>query len=125
MSDNSDDELIVVEKKFTKRNVYEKEQQQVLNKILNILDLEPDNASDSIVKDEMEKKYEDIAKLMDAVKTYYDLSVMSNIKRAACKELSLIRSVLKYHKYELKTKQAYFMRNNKNVHSTAYYIVSQ
>lgn len=89
--------------KFTKNNVFINEQQNVLNKILTILDLQP-NDGKTLSKKVLETKYDEIELLLPNIKKYYDATVWKNIPSVSNKATSIIRCILKHHKLKLSYK---------------------
>jgi hypothetical protein len=88
-----------IKKKLSKDNVYEKEQKAMLATILQIIGLNPDDETSMIRKDLLEPKLPQIEALREQIRTYYSSDVTSQINRAANKEMSTIRAVLKHHGY--------------------------
>jgi hypothetical protein len=113
---------VITPRKFTKNNVYQKEQEITLNKILMILDLQP-NDGKRLDRHILITKFEEIEKLLNDVQTYYPSNVWKNLSTNENKAMSIIRSVLKHHGYKwaFKGKKAY--KNNKDTTVLQYFIL--
>lgn len=118
---NNDNELI--KKPLTKDNVYVKEQEEVLNNILTILNLNLNDSKSTINKELLELKFEDIIKLFDKIQIYYSSTVWSNIKATKKMGMSIIRTILKYHGYKLHYKIASKKKENVTTTQQLYYIM--
>jgi hypothetical protein len=95
-----DNESEFVKKSLTKDNVYAKEQEEILNNIMTILDLEPNDARSTIDKDELELKFGEIDKLYDKIKLYHSSALYSKIDMTKNRSMSIIRTILRHHRYK-------------------------
>ena len=120
----SDDKPKPIIKKLTKDNVYKKEQKKVVDKIIEILDIVPDDEKSTISKKDMENKYDDINELYDEIKIYYASRVTFNIDKASVRAMSIIRHILKHHGYKLDYKLKAHIENNKRTTMPYYFIIS-
>jgi len=108
--------------KFTKNNVFKTEQHNILEKILTILDLQP-NDGKTLSKTILETKYDEIELLLPNIKKYYDATVWKNISSASNKATSIIRCILKHHKLKLSYKVIAVKKNeNEPTTSLSYFI---
>jgi hypothetical protein len=108
--------------KFTKNNVYYDKQLELFNKILNILEMQP---NDGIYYDKfhLEQKKNDIEKLFDDVKKYYPSAVWKNITVAEDKSMPIIRCILKKHNHKLLYKKTTNRIDGKTVSLLKYTII--
>ena len=109
--------------RFKKDNVYADKQLEILNKILNILEMQP---NDGIYQDkpEIEKKWNDIEKLFDDIKKYYPATMWKNITSIDNKAMSIIRSILKKHGQKLIYKKTTNRIDGKTVNIIRYTIIT-
>jgi hypothetical protein len=113
-----------IKKSLTKDNVYIKEQQDVLDDILRILDLKPNDARSVIDKDVLETKFDEIDKLFDRIKLYYSSALYSKIEMTKNKSMSIIRTILRHHGYKFDFKVGSKTTNSIKKTIQRYFIVS-
>jgi hypothetical protein len=94
----------MVDKK--KKHKYKQEQQEILDRLLNILNYNNDYTFYLYDLDNKTELQENIINLSDDIKKYYPSSSCMGVNGKNCKRpyLSIIRYILKYHNKEL-----YFM----------------
>jgi hypothetical protein len=109
--------------KFTKDNIYANEQLKIYNTILTILEMQPDDGK-KINKPDLDKKLEEISKLIDDVKKYYSAYVWQSACKANNKGMAIIRNVLKKHNNKLVYKYINLKIDNKDKSIQQYSIVS-
>ena len=119
-----DNETKFVKKSLTKDNVYVKEQEEVLNDILAILGLIPNDARSVIDKDNLELKFEEIDKIFDRIKLYYSSALYSKIEVTKNKSMSIIRTILKHHGYKFDFKIGSKTTNSIKKTMQRYFIVT-
>jgi hypothetical protein len=119
-----DNEPEFVKKSLTKDNVYAKEQEDILNNIMTILDLKPNDARSIIDKDALELKFEEIDKLYDKIKLYYSSALYSKIEMTKNKSMSIIRTILRHHGYKFDFKVGSKTINSQKKTIQRYFIVS-
>ena len=109
--------------RFTKDNAYADKQLDIFNKILNILEMRP---NDGIYydKSQLDKKCDDIEKLFNDVKKYYPATLWKNITSSEDKAMPLIRSILKKHNHKLIYKKTTNRIDGKTVNVIRYTIIS-
>jgi len=109
--------------KFTKDNVYADKQIEIFNNILTILDMQP-NDGKKIKKPDLDNKLEEIEKLFDDIKKYYQATVWRSTKTTTNKGTSIIRCILKKHNCKLSYKYVVAIINNKRSSIQEYFIES-
>lgn len=111
-----------------KKNIkYQKEQQQVLEKILNILNFNKDYVFYLYDLDNNEQIQNDILLLTDDIKKFYPSSCCRGINSKDCKRpyLCIIRFILKYHEKELfYSDSTYIIDENKKIRTKKYKILN-
>lgn len=122
----SDEESEPIVKKLTKNNIYMKEQKEVLDKLISILDIVPNDNKSLISQDIVESKSDQILKLFPKIKEYYPSSSVSPVKinSSKRKHMSIIRLLLKHHGYKLKYKIKEHHKNGKATTMPHYFIQS-
>ena len=102
--------------------LYKKEQDEILNKVINILDLDDDNSIVLYKLDNDKNKQKQILDLLPDIRKYYSLS---NTKGIAYPEtlkrpwLSIIRVIIK-HKYKLISKDHQITKDNTKIRTKTY-----
>lgn len=120
---------ITLQHKITKNKnkVFKKEQKEILDKLLNILEINSENKLISIINiDNDENKQKDILNLLDDIEIYFCTSNWAIIKNKNLdkKYVSLIKSVLKYMNIEYETIKCSSYINDKIVNYCIYKITS-
>jgi len=114
----------MVDKK--KKNKYKQEQQEILEKLLTVLNYNNDYTFYLYDLDNKTKLQESIINLSDDIRKYYPSSSCIGVNGKKCKRpyLSIIRYILKFHNKEL-----YFMdftleiENKKTIRTKKYKII--
>jgi len=119
---NNENEFI--KKALSKDNVYIKEQEQILQDLIKIIGLIPNDARSIIAKDELELKFEEIDKLFDRIKLYYSSALYSKIEVTKNKSMSIIRTILRHHGYKFDFKIGSKTINSQKKTMQRYFIVS-
>lgn len=113
-----------IKKKLSKDNVYAKEQKAILEKIMDILGVIPDDEDSMITRDTIETKFDKVNKLYNEIKEYYSSKMTYGISITTNKEMSIIRSVLKHHGYKLDYNvKSYTDKDTNKKTSTQYYFI--
>ena len=94
-------------KHSTKDILFEKEQKNVLNKLLQIIDLKVDDDVSFFSKDKLSEKKNDIVALYEDIKKFYNANVWRSIEvsNEDTKFMCIIRRILEHHNYQLKYKK--------------------
>lgn len=111
--------------KMVKTNMFKEEQQQVLNKILDIVDIDVDNPDSTIKKAKLKEKYDELEELYNDVKKYYSSEYMHNIDVSRTKGMAILRHVLRYHGYKLISKQSQCKVEGKRTTTSKYSIITK
>jgi hypothetical protein len=77
------------------------EQAATLKKILDILNIEPNNKDSYLYKEQIDKKTIEMNIIYEDIQKYYCSTVWTTIKNAKDKNFAIIRNVLKYHGFVL------------------------
>ena len=107
--------------KFTKDNAYADKQLEIYHNILTILDMQP-NDGKKIKKPDLDNKLEEIEKLFDDIKKYYQATVWSGVPRANNKGMAILRCILKKHNHKLSYSYTSIKINNKDKSIQQYFI---
>lgn len=114
----------IVKKKLSKDNVYANEQKNILNKIIQILGLIPNDETSTIMKNLLKNKYPEIEKLFDEIKEYYNNDIYAGLYQTQDKALSVTRRILKHHGYKLERKKIGVKKyDGKMTTAQCYYII--
>ena len=106
---------------------YEKEREDILQKVLTIIDLDDDKCFYLIDMDEAYDKQTELESLQEDLKKYYTITeIQSLVNPMAVKRLylSIIRNVLKRHNYVVISNVCTVYRRDLPVRTTRYYVVS-
>lgn len=111
-------------KKATKDNLYKDEQKSILERVLKIIDLVPNDETHMISKNDLVKKFDQIKQLFDEIYVYYSSSITTSIKRSTNSELAAIKMVLRHHGYDLKYKTKGIKKGDDWTTTSYYYIIT-
>jgi len=106
----------------TKNEAFIEKRKEIFDEIIKILGLEINNPQSTIRKDILDKKFEDINKLLNDILIYFPASITNAIQKTEKKELSSIRLILKHFNYKLKYKSICCYKNDKKTTTQIYFI---
>ena len=115
----------ITKNRSTKKDLYKKEQEEILNKINTILGISKNNNTIYLYDIENdENKKEQILALSDNVKKYFKTSNWAFYKDEECKgnHVLLCKSIYKDMSYQIISKNAYIKRNDTKINTKEYTI---
>ena len=115
----------ITKNRSTKKDLYKKEQEEILNKINTILGISKDNNTIYLydIENDDDKKNQILA-LSDDVKKYFKTSNWAFYKDEECKgnHVLLCKSIYKDMGYKIINKAVDITRNNEKIRTTKYVI---
>ncbi len=123
--DNNINKPKIKKNRSTKKDLYKKEQEEILNKINTILGISKDNNTIYLYDIENDNnKKEQILGLSDDVKKYFKTSNWAFYKDDECKgnHVLLCKSIYKDMGYQVLGKALDITRNNEKIRTTKYVI---
>ncbi len=123
--DNNINKPKITKNRSTKKDLYKKEQEEILNKINTILGISKDNNTIYLYDIENDNnKKEQILGLSDDVKKYFKTSNWAFYKDDECKgnHVLLCKSIYKDMGYQVLGKALDITRNNEKIRTTKYVI---
>ena len=115
----------ITKNRSTKKDLYKKEQEDILNKINTILGISKDNNTIYLydIENDDDKKNQILA-LSDNVKKYFKTSNWAFYKDEECKgnHVLLCKSIYKDMGYQIISKNAYIKRNDTKINTKEYTI---
>ncbi len=123
--DNNINKPKIKKNRSTKKDLYKKEQEEILNKINTILGISKDNNTIYLYDIENDNnKKEQILGLSDDVKKYFKTSNWAFYKDDECKgnHVLLCKSIYKDMGYQILSKNAHIKRNDNKINTKEYTI---
>lgn len=105
-----------------KSELYKKEQDEIVNKIIQILDLENKNEYTLYELDNNESLQNDIMNMIPEIRKYYSFNNMKAVGEPTKRKrpwLSIIKNMLKY-KYNIESKDFHFTQDGKYIRTHKY-----
>ncbi len=91
----------IEEKKIKKKDkLYKTNQEETLNKLFNILEINPNEGKSVIKAINIDKKKDVILELIDDIHRFYSSAMLQDVKKTKLyPHMSVIRHILKHHDY--------------------------
>jgi hypothetical protein len=102
-------------------NSFKEQQDEILNKLLNILNIEK-KGTQIIERSDLNIHKDEIELLLDDIMKYYHSNVWNTIKQSQKKYMSICRQLFKHHLIGFSSKVTTMTKNNKSIKITKYQI---
>ncbi len=123
--DNNINKPKIIKNRSTKKDLYKKEQEEILNKINNILGINKDNNTIYLydIENDINKK-EQILALSDDIQKYFKAGDWGFFKTDICKNnhVLLCKSIYKDMGYQILSKNTHIKRNDNKINTKEYTI---